>query len=122
MHNKLLDGIDALVSSFEQLHSIQDEAVMEHSSTLTAMLKDGAATDKELIHFWLDARKYAADYAQQQGQAAPLARFALRLELYEKYIAGGVGEVRPSLRGVGEALEAGCCSCCFHDSASHEHH
>ena len=63
MLNKL-DGIDALVSSFEQLHSIQDEAVMERSSTLTAMLKDGAATDEEFIHFWLDARKYAADYAR----------------------------------------------------------
>lgn len=94
--NELIDGLDSLLSGSEQLHSNDDEAIMDKFSSLESILNDNSAIDaymkylqsihnEEFIHFWLDLAKYLGDYQNMSKDTQK--RFAI--ELYEKYIKSG---------------------------------
>merc|ERR1712130_296377 len=91
--NELIDGLDLLVMESEELHSNDDEIIMDKFSDLQTILDDKDATDsymkylqsthnEEFIHFWLDLKQYLSDYAMSSRDLQK--RFAT--ELYQKYI------------------------------------
>lgn len=94
--NELIDGLDELVSISEDIHSNDDEAIMDRFSSLDKILNDKEAIEaymkylqsihnEEFIHFWLDLDKYLNDYDSSSKDTQK--RFAI--ELYEKYIKSG---------------------------------
>jgi len=94
--NELIDGLDLLVMESEEMHSNDDEIIMDKFSDLQTILNDKDATDaymkylqsihnEEFIHFWLDLMSYVENYHVSSKDTQK--RFAI--ELYEKYIKSG---------------------------------